>query len=256
MEDIESSDAPAAKDGVRDPNDNGNGHHTAGGVDQGVTTIHASEANPNPNMTATDSKKRARDQLIGDTDRDTAEYGVGRGRSERLPSKSAIRAAELAAARGVEPRAPRKLVCAQPFPVMRGHTAFLTFATTPVARRPLSTGAAATVGLEGGRHSCSGVEGKVDTEESKGEMLNGDGDEGDHAKVNRHNAATYSNAMVVEEARLGLHRQGESKVEDEDFDEGRHGKNPTGSEEQRHSSIDASSTRGGLRPNPNPNPTD
>ncbi len=40
-------------------------------VDQGVTT-------------ATDSKKRARDQLVSGTDRDTVEYGVGRGRSERL----------------------------------------------------------------------------------------------------------------------------------------------------------------------------
>ena len=138
-------------------------------VDQGVTT-------------ATDSKKRARDQLVSGTDRDTVEYGVGGGRSERLPSKSAIRAAELAAARGAEPRTSRNLVWLQPFPVMWGHRAFLTFATTPVARRALSTGSAAAV-----RHI--GSEDNVDTEESKGE-------EGDHAKV------ANSSAM---EARLVIH---------------------------------------------------
>ncbi len=59
---------------------------------------------------------------------------AGRARNERLQPKAAIRAAEAVAGKGGA-RKPTKLVCAQPFPLMRGHTAFLTFATAPVARQ-------------------------------------------------------------------------------------------------------------------------
>lgn len=69
---------------------------------------------------------------------------VGRGRNERLQPKAVKRAAEVAAAeRGVVRQPPSKVLCAQPYPIMRGHTAFLTFATTPVARRPAAAAEAA-----------------------------------------------------------------------------------------------------------------
>ena len=69
---------------------------------------------------------------------------VGRGRNERLQPKAVKRAAEVAAAeRGGVRQPPSKVLCAQPYPIMRGHTAFLTFATTPVTRRPAAVAAAA-----------------------------------------------------------------------------------------------------------------
>eukprot|EP00752_Nemacystus_decipiens_P006808 g6111.t1 len=80
---------------------------------------------------------------------------AGRGRNERLPPKAAVRAAEAAAAQGGAREPLMKLVCAQPFPLMRGHTAFLTFATTPVARE-LGTAMEAAAG------------GAVSAEEAKG----------------------------------------------------------------------------------------
>lgn len=99
------------------------------------------------------SHKRHRGDEEGDVVCNT-----GRGRNERLQPKAAIRAAEAAAAsaaaagRGGKCKPPLKLVCAQPFPLMRGHTAFLTFATTPVAHPlaeiPVSLGATVEVELE------------------------------------------------------------------------------------------------------------
>ena len=69
---------------------------------------------------------------------------VGRGRNERLQPKAVTRAAEAAAVlRGGVRKPPSRLLCAQPYPTMRGHTAFLTFATTPVARRPEAAATAA-----------------------------------------------------------------------------------------------------------------
>lgn len=42
--------------------------------------------------------------------------------------------------------APQKMLCAQPYQIMRGHTAFLTFATTPVSRRETHSAGASTQG--------------------------------------------------------------------------------------------------------------
>lgn len=86
------------------------------------------------------SKKRPLEAIddAARVDEDSGGYGAGRARNERLQSKVALRAAAAAvAAAGPAGRAPPpKLVFAQPFPIMRGHTAFLTFAATPVMRRP------------------------------------------------------------------------------------------------------------------------
>lgn len=83
---------------------------------------------------------------VGDGDGDGGISNAGRGRNERLHPKAAIRAAEAVAGKGGARKPPMKLVCAQPFPLMRGHTAFLTFATTPVARLLESAAAAAEDG--------------------------------------------------------------------------------------------------------------
>lgn len=101
---------------------------------------------------STDTKKRPREE-----EPDVAVSNAGRGRNERLPSKAAIRATEAAAVsgNGVVQKPPLKLVCAQPFPLMRGHTAFLTFATTPVARQ---VGAAATATAQGGKGNATAID--------------------------------------------------------------------------------------------------
>lgn len=83
------------------------------------------------------STKRPREEPCANIETSGEGVGVleaGRGRNERLPPKAAIRAAEALARKAGERKPPIKLVCAQPFPLMRGHTAFLTFAATPVAR--------------------------------------------------------------------------------------------------------------------------
>ncbi|CAM9242860.1 unnamed protein product [Ectocarpus sp. 4 AP-2014] len=112
-----------------------------------------------------DSKKRPREEG-GGSGSGVATPGVddvasrtGRGRNERLQPKAAIRAAEAAAEKvGGARKPPLKLVCAQPFPLMRGHTAFLTFATAPVSRQlGAATTAKATAAAAGA--ISDGVEG-------------------------------------------------------------------------------------------------
>ena len=91
---------------------------------------------------------------------------VGRGRNERLQPKAVRRAAEAAAAeRGGVRKPPSKLLCAQPYPIMRGHTAFLTFATTPVAWRPTAAVAAAQ-----SASSAGGTSSVVDSTAAAAEM--------------------------------------------------------------------------------------
>lgn len=62
------------------------------------------------------------------------------------PSKYVERKKPPPKAAGIDPtKPPIHIVCAQPYPIMRGHTAFLTFATTPVVRHKVAVqGAAAT----------------------------------------------------------------------------------------------------------------
>lgn len=102
----------------------------------------SSESNPDSNINSNNiNNKRPRDEAsaIGArvnsaTGSDGGGLDAGRARNERLQPKAALRAAEAVAGKGGA-RNPTKLVCAQPFPLMRGHTAFLTFATAPVARK-------------------------------------------------------------------------------------------------------------------------
>lgn len=83
-------------------------------------------------------------------------FKAGRGRNERLQPKAAMRAAAAAAAaKGGAGKAPVKLVCAQPYPTMRGHTAFLTFATTPVQRRPAVAVTVEAMGVSAAAESAS-----------------------------------------------------------------------------------------------------
>ncbi|CAM9360186.1 unnamed protein product [Hapterophycus canaliculatus] len=105
---------------------------------------------------ALETKKRPREEEAGTGCPEGEAHGgvmlrVGRGRNERLPPKAALRAAEAAAEKRGTKKTPLKLVCAQPFPLMRGHTAFLTFAATPVSRQLGATGATAPTaeGAEG-----------------------------------------------------------------------------------------------------------
>ena len=142
------------------------------GVKDTTTAVGDSKDHP-VTESAKESKKRARDEPTeGCADTDSTEFGVGRGRNERLQSKAAIRAAEAAAVSGAKPRMLHKLVCAQPFPVMRGHTAFLTFATTPVAPRS-GLGLGLGLGLTSPLKRAE-VEAKVNIVDSKGGKLNGD----------------------------------------------------------------------------------
>lgn len=115
-----------------------------------------------------DSKKRAREEGGGSGSSapgvDDEASRTGRGRNERLQPKAAIRAAEAAAEKaGGARKPPLKLVCAQPFPLMRGHTAFLTFATAPVSRQlgKAATAAATTAatGAAAAGATSGGVEG-------------------------------------------------------------------------------------------------
>ncbi|CAM9651922.1 unnamed protein product [Pylaiella littoralis] len=140
VEDGRASSVPAAAEGAADssivatsgegPSSKGNG----AAIDPA-----AAAAAPDSN----DTKKRPRDAEEGEGASD-----AGRGRNERLPSKAAIRASQSAVSgTGVAQKPLVKLVCAQPFPLMRGHTAFLTFATAPVARQ---FGAAAKAVAAGG----------------------------------------------------------------------------------------------------------
>ncbi|CAM9579688.1 unnamed protein product [Ectocarpus sp. 8 AP-2014] len=118
-----------------------------------------------------DSKKRPREEGGGSGAAtpgvDDGASRTGRGRNERLQPKAAIRAAEAAAEKvGGARKPPLKLVCAQPFPLMRGHTAFLTFATAPVSRQ-LGTAAtaeatAAASGAAAGGATSDGVGGSED----------------------------------------------------------------------------------------------
>ncbi|CBJ27631.1 conserved unknown protein [Ectocarpus siliculosus] len=117
------------------------------------------------------SKKRSREEGGGSGAAtpgvDDGASRTGRGRNERLQPKAAIRAAEAAAEKvGGARKPPLKLVCAQPFPLMRGHTAFLTFATAPVSRQ-LGTAAtaeatAAASGAPAGGATSDGVDGSED----------------------------------------------------------------------------------------------
>ncbi|CAM9262407.1 unnamed protein product [Ectocarpus sp. 13 AM-2016] len=110
-----------------------------------------------------DSKKRPREEGGGSGAAtpgvDDGASRTGRGRNERLQPKAAIRAAEALAEKvGGARKPPHKLVCAQPFPLMRGHTAFLTFATAPVSRQlGTATTAKATPAAAGA--TSDGVEG-------------------------------------------------------------------------------------------------
>lgn len=131
-------------------------------TENGTTTKSPASLESSPSCDSTNtgiSSKRPREETGASSDglsvRDAPEAGgggggdgrgldAGRARNERLQPKAAIRAAEAVAGRGGA-RKPTKLVCAQPFPLMRGHTAFLTFATAPVARQLGATPDTATV---------------------------------------------------------------------------------------------------------------
>lgn len=132
----------------------------AAGVDQSGTTAPASGEAA---VGAEDSKKRSREATsdAARVDEGNGECNSGgRARNERLQSKVALRAAAAAAAAagpaGRKP--PQKLVCAQPFPIMRGHTAFLTFAATPVMRQLAPPSDASIVGEGGAGVSKAGVD--------------------------------------------------------------------------------------------------
>lgn len=97
----------------------------------------------------------------GDVDGDGGAPSAGRGRNERLHPKAAIRAAEVVPGKGGAKKPPMKLVCAQPFPLMRGHTAFLTFATTPVARQlGIAAAGGATAAVSTGETKGGSVDGQ------------------------------------------------------------------------------------------------
>ena len=132
-----AADSVAASRGGASPKENGSACSPAAG----------SGSNKRPREGASASGDAPGESGVGDGggdgDGDGEASNAGRGRNERLPPKAAIRAAEAAARQGGARKPPMKLVCAQPFPLMRGHTAFLTFATTPVARQ-LGTAAAVT----------------------------------------------------------------------------------------------------------------
>lgn len=111
------------------------------------------------------SNKRSREEPIS-TDRarreaesaDAGDYGVDNYR-KKSPPKAA----------GIDPtKPPAQLVCAQPYPIMRGHTAFLTFATTPVVRQEQKSDAGgATAGASSdGAQRCNSSTVLGDTESS------------------------------------------------------------------------------------------
>ncbi|CAM9262480.1 unnamed protein product [Scytosiphon promiscuus] len=120
-----------------------------------VSNVEVSSSGEKENGTLTEpssapeTKKRPRQEasagVVEGTGADDGVVRAGRGRNERLPPKAALRAAEAAAQKRGTRKPPLKLVCAQPFPLMRGHTAFLTFAATPVARQLGAAAAAAAV---------------------------------------------------------------------------------------------------------------
>lgn len=128
--------------------------------------------------------KRPREET-GDAGAAQAEEGfnAGRGRNERLQPKAAIRAAAAATAaataKGVGRKPPLKLVCAQPFPTMRGHTAFLTFATTPVVRPPPAAAARVEAGAEGAVTEARSTAGSADVDSALNAPNNGAGEEMD-----------------------------------------------------------------------------
>ncbi|CAM9222341.1 unnamed protein product [Choristocarpus tenellus] len=65
------------------------------------------------------------------------------------------------------------VVCAQPNPAMRGHTAFLTFGTTPLIYRPASVVAGTGNTIEGMEVDVAGGDGRISTSE-EGEREGGD----------------------------------------------------------------------------------
>lgn len=156
----------------------GDGNGVVGHVDKAADTVVVADgesASPKENGSSSapaavsGSNKRPREEANERVDApgENGDGGggvsnAGRGRNERLQPKAAIRAAEAVAAKGGALKPPTKLVCAQPFPLMRGHTAFLTFATTPVARE-LGTAVAA----------AAEEETAVSAEEAKGGSVDG-----------------------------------------------------------------------------------
>lgn len=78
---------------------------------------------------------------------ETKANGDGRGRESNDHGRTGRDGA--GSFRGPETKPLTSLVCASPYPTMRGHTAFLTFATTPVSRRPVVEAASGAAGEEG-----------------------------------------------------------------------------------------------------------
>lgn len=93
----------------------------------------------------TTSVKRPREEATDDrgVPHEERVFNAGRGRNERLLPKAARAAAAVGGQKG-----PPKFVCAQPFPTMRGHTAFLTFAIRPLTPVSATAGAGTTAEVQ------------------------------------------------------------------------------------------------------------